>query len=116
MPFDISGSVRGLTPGATKVLMLRVSNPGSVPIEVTSVRVSVSAGSTPPGCSSTANLVLHQPVGITAAAPVAVPARGSVTLSRFPRAPRIALRDLRTNQEACKGTTFGLSYTGSAHS
>jgi hypothetical protein len=116
MPFHVSGNVSGLAPGVLKVIVLRLENPSSVPIEVTRVRVSVSAASSPSGCSSGANLVVQQAVGITAGDPVAVPARGSVTLARYPRAPRIALRDLGTNQDACKGKTFRLTYAGSAHS
>ncbi len=116
MPFGISGSVSGLVPGATKVIALRLANPNSVPIHVTRVTVSVSADSSPPGCSSAANLVLYQATGITSAAPVAVPARGSVTVTTFPRAPKIGFRNLHSNQDACKKTTFRLIYTGSAHS
>jgi hypothetical protein len=116
MPFRVTGSVRDLAPGAAKVIALTLTNPSSTPIQVTNVRVSLAAGSTPAGCSSSSNLALQQAVGITPRDPVAVPAGGSVTLSRYPRAPRIALRDLRTNQDSCQGTTFGLTYAGSAHS
>jgi hypothetical protein len=116
MPFRVFGSVRGLVPGAAKVIALTLTNPSSIPIQVTSVRVSVSADGTPAGCSSDANLVLQQAVGITTGDPVAVPAHGSVMLDAYPRAPRIAVRGVRANQDSCKGTTFGLTYTGSAHS
>ena len=115
MPFAISGSVSGLVPGATKVIVLRLANPNSVPIHVTRVTVAVSAESSKPGCSS-ANLVLYQATGISSAAPVTVPARGGVTVTTFPRAPKIGFRNLRSNQDACKNATFGLVYTGSAHS
>jgi hypothetical protein len=98
-----------------RVIALELENPNAVPIEVTRVRVAVSADSRPSGCPSAANLVLRQPTGVTTAAPVAVPAGGSVTLSAFPRAPEIGLRERETNQDACKGTTFRLTYTGSAH-
>jgi len=115
MPFRISGDVRGLAPGATSVITLTLTNPNSVRIRVTRVTVDVSPESSPPGCSSAANLVLQQATGISAAAPVVVPAHGAVTLTTFPRAPRIGFRNLQTSQESCKGKSFRLTYTGKAH-
>lgn len=116
MPFGISGSVSGLVPGGTKVIVLRLANPNSVAIHVTRVTVAVSAESSKPGCSSAANLVLYQATGISSAAPVTVPARGNVSVMTFPRAPKIGFRSLRSIQGACKKATFLLTYTGSAHS
>jgi hypothetical protein len=116
MPVRISGDVAGLVPGATKVIELTLANPSGVRITVTRVSVAVSTQSTPPGCSSVKNLVLHQATGIKPVAPVMLPARGSVTLSTFPRAPKIEFRNLQTNQDGCKGASFRLTYTGSAHS
>lgn len=116
MPFRISGDVSGLVPGATTAIALTLTNPNSVRIEVTRVTVSVSGESSPPGCSSAKNLVLYQATGISSSAPVSLPARGSVTLTKSPRAPRIGFRELRTNQDSCAGKSFRLTYTGSAHS
>jgi len=115
MSFRISGDVRGLAPGATSVIALTLTNPNPVRIRVTRVTVVVSSDSSPSGCSSAKNLVLHQATGITPTAPVVIPASGSVILTTFPRAPRIGFRDLETSQEACKGKSFRLTYTGSAH-
>ena len=98
------------------VIALTLRNPNSVRIRVTRVTVVVSADSTPSGCSSATNLVLQQASGISPGSPVTIPARSSVTLNAFPRAPRIGFRDLRTNQDACRGKAFRLTYTGSAHS
>jgi hypothetical protein len=84
-------------------------------IRVTRVTVAVSAESSPPGCSSATNLVLEQATGISPAAPVVIPARGTVILTTFPRAPRIGFRNLGTSQEACKGKSFRLTYSGKAH-
>jgi hypothetical protein len=116
LPFQVSGDVSGLAPGASTVIALTLRNPNSVRIRVTRVTVAVSTDSTPSGCSSATNLVLHQATGISPASPVTIPARGSVTMNTFPRAPRIGFRDLRTSQDACRGTSFRLTYTGSAHS
>jgi hypothetical protein len=115
MSFRISGDVTGLAPGATSVIALTLTNPNSVRIRVTRVTVAVSGDSSPPGCSSAKNLVLHQATGIRSEAPVVIPARGSVKLTTFPRAPRIGFRNLEASQEACKGKSFRLTYSGSAH-
>jgi hypothetical protein len=98
------------------VIALTLMNPNSVRIRVTRVTVAVSPESSPPGCSSAKNLVLHQATGITSAAPVVIPARGTVALTTAPRAPRIGFRNLPTSQEACKGASFRLTYSGRAHS
>jgi hypothetical protein len=116
VPFHVSGDASGLAPGASTVIALTLRNPNSVRIRVTRVTVAVSADSTPSGCSSATNLVLQQATGISPGSPVTIPARGSVTLNTFPRAPRIGFRDLATNQDSCRGTSFRLTYTGSAHS
>jgi hypothetical protein len=115
MPFALSGSVSGLVPGSARVIPVTITNPNSVSIRVTRVTVSVSADSSPPGCSSEANLVLYQPTGITKGAPVTVPADGKVTLRAYPRAPKIGVRQVRPSQDACKHASFQLMYTGSAH-
>ena len=116
MPFRISGDVTGLVPGATTAIALTLTNPNSVRIQVTRVTVSVSSESSPPGCLSAKNLVLHQASGISSSAPLSLPARASITLKKPPRTPRIEFRELRTNQDACVGTSFRLMYSGSAHS
>jgi len=115
MPFALSGSVSGLVPGSARVIPVTITNPNSVSIRVTRVTVSVSADSSPPGCSSEANLVLYQPTGITKGAPVTVSADGKVTLRAYPRAPKIGVRQVRPSQDACKHASFRLMYTGSAH-
>jgi hypothetical protein len=116
MPFRIAGDVGGLAPGVTTAIALTLTNPNSVRIQVTRVTVAVSADSSPSGCPSAENLVLHQATGIKPSAPVTLAAHGSVTLKTFPRAPRIEFRDLRTSQDRCAGRSFRLTYTGSAHS
>ena len=115
-PFEVTGNVDGLTPGVTKVIAITLKNPNPVPIYVTSLTVGISADSKPSGCPSAVNIVLHQATGITSGSPVTVPANGSVTVSTYPRAPKIGLRDLTTNQDKCKRASFTLTYSGSAHS
>ncbi len=107
-------SLGNLYPGAPPVpLPLRLSNPNSAPILVTSLRVAVTAD--PPGCPSAGNLELI-PSSASPKAPVKIPAGGSV---RLPDAgatpPALALRDLPVDQDACQGAQFPLAFTGEAH-
>ena len=115
IPFDISGDVDGLAPGITKAIALTLQNPSFETIYVTRVTVEVSDDSSPPGCPSAQNITLQQPTGITAASPVVVAGHESVVLTRYPRAPRIGLRNQPWNQDVCKGKSFDLTYAGSAH-
>jgi hypothetical protein len=116
-PFSIEpqlGDLADLFPGAGAIaLPVRLSNPNSVPIVVTSVRVGVSAD--PPGCESAANVELT-PSSAASSAPLTLPAGGSVTLPAAGiSAPAIALRDLPVNQDACQGAEFPLVFSGEAH-
>ena len=114
--FRVSGDVTGLAPGVTRTITLTVTNPNTVPIYVTMLEVAIAGDSKPSGCSSSANVVVHQATGITSAAPLTIPAGGTVEVSTFPRAPRITFRNLASSQDACRNKTFALTYTGSAHS
>jgi hypothetical protein len=115
--FSISGNANALLyPGApARPIVLTLSNPNSVAIYVTSLQVTVTA-STSTGCSPATNLALTQSSASTAA-PVRVPAGGSVTLpAQGVTAPTIRLLNLPVNQDACKNARFSLGYSGSAHS
>ncbi len=114
--FSISpelSSLGQLYPGApAQSLPLTVTNPNPVPIFLTGL--TVAATSEPSGCASAANLVLT-PAPISAAAPLRVPAHGTVSLpAPGVGAPTIQLRDLPVNQDACQGASFPLSFSGSA--
>ncbi len=115
-PFEISGDVDGLAPGVTKTIVLTLHNPNDHPIYVTAISVEIAEDSSPSGCRSAPNIALEQPTGITASSPVVVGPHASVTLDGFPRAPRIGFRNQPWNQDVCKGKSFALDYTGSAHS
>jgi large repetitive protein len=115
--FSISGSTNALLyPGApAQPIALTLSNTNSVAIYVTALQVSVAASSST-GCNPATNLALTQS-NASAAAPVRVPAGGSVTLpAQGVSAPTIRLLNLPVNQDACKNARFSLSYSGSAHS
>jgi hypothetical protein len=116
-PFAIEpqlGDLDDLYPGAGAVaLPVRLSNPNAVPIFVTSLRVGVSAD--PPGCESATNLELI-PAGASSAAPLVLPAGGTVSLpAAGVSAPAIALRDLPVDQDACQDAEFSLVFSGEAH-
>jgi hypothetical protein len=115
--FSISGSANALLyPGAAaQPIALTLTNPNSVAIYVTDLQVTVAASSSP-GCSPGTNLSLTQS-NASSAAPVRVPAGGSVALpAQGVSAPTIRMLNLSVNQDACKRATFTLAYSGSAHS
>lgn len=116
-PFSMSGGYSGLLyPGKTADLALRVTNPNGEAILVESIVVTIQPGSTKPGCDGPANLQIAAS-NVTAANPLTVPANSSVTLpSGGVTAPQVTMRNLATNQDACKGATFSFAYSGSAHS
>jgi hypothetical protein len=113
--FTITGAVTGLQPGLAKPIGLTLTNPNSDQIFVTRLTVTISAESTPPGCSSATNIQITQS-DASNDRPIAVPGNGSVTLASAPRAPQIELLNQPWNQNACKNASFTLTYGGSAHS
>lgn len=117
LPFTVTGNLTGLlAPGLSGTLALKVANPNNVPIFVTALTVTVQGASTKPGCNGPANLQIQQS-NVSVAAPLTVPANGQVTLpSGGVTAPQVLMKNLPTNQDACKGATFTFTYGGSAHS
>jgi hypothetical protein len=116
-PFTVTGNATGpLAPGLSRPLAITLSNPNSVRIEVTALTVAAAPGSTKPGCDGPANLALTQ-ASISISNIVAIPANGQVALpTGTVSAPSVLMRDLSTNQDACKNAAFTFTYTGSAHS
>ncbi len=116
-PFTISGGYGGLLyPGRTGELALTVTNPNGEAIVVESILVTIQPGSSKPGCDGPANLQVAQS-NVSAANPLTVPANGSVTLpAAGVSAPQVTMKNLPTNQDACKGATFTFTYSGSSHS
>jgi hypothetical protein len=114
-PFTISGSVTGLQIGAPKAVPLTLTNPNNQTIFVTSL--TISAGNASAACDS--SNIQVTPSTASATNPITVPANGSVTLSGSLAAfaPKLTLVDKpNVNQNACKNTSFALTYSGSAHS
>ena len=114
--FTITGGAGNLMLGVSTPIQLTLTNPNGVPILVTSLTVAIAADSAPPGCITASNVRLTQS-NVSAANPIAVPAKGSMTLRSAPSAPQITLLNLPgVNQDVCKNKSFALTYSGSAHS
>ena len=118
--FGISGSVTGtFSPGVSQSLNLVLANPYNFAIKVTGVTVTVgsattrSTGGANPACDGNENLKVITQAPFTATNPVTIPGNGTYTLSGGER-PVLQMPDLPKNQDACKNTTFKLSYTGTA--
>jgi Bacterial Ig-like domain len=113
----VEGSLVGqLSPGVSLPLALTISNPNTKTVQVTSLHVAAQELSTKAGCTAGANLQLTQS-NISETTPVAVPAKGKVTLpSSGATAPRVLMLDTAFNQDACKGATFTFAYTVGGHS
>lgn len=98
-------------PGAPpQQLPVRIGNPNPTSIEVTSLTVAVAPS--PPGCPADLNFAVA-PADLTPAAPLSVPAGGSVSLPAA-AAPTLALRELPSDQNACQGATVHLVFSGEA--
>jgi hypothetical protein len=107
LPFDVTGSVRGVVVGAWTPIPITIRNRNSVAITVTGLRASVSGAHN--GCDAARNFETR-----ASSAPFTVPAHAQ----RFavPRAsrPSIRLRDLATDQDPCKRQRFALAFSGRA--
>jgi hypothetical protein len=118
--FGISGSIsQFFSPGVTLPANLSLANPYNFDLKVVSVSITVQHattknGSPNSGCDGPTNLVITQPFS----GPVTVARETTQSLSQLgvPQAkwPQVQMLDLSTNQDACKGTTFTLTYTGTA--
>lgn len=113
--FEITGDAVGpLVPGASRPVNLAIGNPFNFAIRVTDIAVSVDPTSSKSACNGTQNLaVVHSLIGT-----VDIPPKATRSLQDLgvPQAswPSVAMPNLPTNQDACKGAVFTLHYTGTA--
>lgn len=116
-PFTVTGNAAGtLSPGVSQALAITVTNPNNVAIEITALTAAAASGSSKTGCDGQANLTLTQS-NVSASNTLAIPANGHVSLpAGAVSAPVVLMRDLPTNQDACKNASFSFNYSGSAHS
>ena len=120
VPFTISGSVDGsFAPGVAQPVNVTLTNPNDFPITVASVAIVVDDATTKDGqtnaaCVGSDNLAMTR--GFTG--PVTLPANSTATLEQLgvspAQWPEVTMPDLPTNQDACKETTFALTYSGAA--
>lgn len=97
--FRISGKAKGLYPGGTRKMRVRVGNPHPFPIVVKRVRVTRRGGAA--GCPGTA-------VGVR-------PFRGSRRVAPGRTAAiRMKIRLAAGAPDACQGVTFRLTFSGKA--
>jgi hypothetical protein len=113
--FRVTGSMLGaLAPGVTRTVNLVIGNPFNFSIRVTGVTVTVDTASSKAACSGSDNLKVTRSLLGT----VDVPARSSRSLQDLGISqadwPTVTMPNLSTNQDACKGATFTLHYTGTA--
>ena len=111
--FSISGELAvKLYPGQTAPLELTFGNPNNKPIEISKLVVAVSGTST--AACGASNFTVADYSG---SYPIVAPP-GSSGLSDVvgdpARWPQVSMRNLPTNQDACKGATITLSYSGTA--
>jgi len=114
--FTVSGNLpHALSPGRSATLNLTLTNPNNWDLLVDSFSVQVSSTGAA-GCSPTTNFQATQLH--SSAYPLRLPP-GSHTLTQLgvsdAHKPKVAMLDLPTvNQNACKNTTVGLTYSGTA--
>jgi len=116
--FSIEGTLSGtLAPGVSQPLALTITNLNTKPITVTGLQVTVAPGSTKAGCDGPTNLQVTQS-NASSSNSFTVPAKGgkaTVPLGSV-SAPQVLMKNLATNQDACKGASFTFNYSGNAHS
>src|SRR5215218_6616263 len=110
---SLAGALEELMPRAPALqLPVRIGNPNPVPIEVTALTVTATPDAS--GCPGDPNFLVT-PSSVTLAAPLSIPAGGSVNLpTATATAPTLALRELPIDQNACQGTTVHLDFSGEA--
>jgi hypothetical protein len=114
-PFTISGNLSGtLAPGVpAQPLNLTLANPNGQQLSITNLTVAVSGTSAGAACGPE-NFAVTQYRG---SYPMRLGAGQTASLSQLgvpaSAQPAITMRDLPTNQDACKGVTVHLVYSGS---
>jgi hypothetical protein len=114
--FQITGNLGAqLAPGLSRPLNLSLTNPENSDIYITSLSVSIEEATSKPGCSGTQNFSVTQ---IPASRfPITVPAGQTRTLTQLGVSdadkPQVAMINRPWNQDACKGASIVLHYTGS---
>lgn len=114
--FMIRGDLKGgLAPGVSHPLNLRLTNPYRFSLELERLMVAVSVDAEhAAGCRVSRNFKVTRLA--KRAYPIRLRPRRTRTLRalRVKRLPRVAMRNLPTNQDACKGAQLEFRYAGRA--
>lgn len=120
--FVLSGTAEGLAPGnAASVLRLTATNRLSVPITINAVTARITSvryadgGAAPAVCSSYLDPVFPssgQNAGSYTWSPVGLTVGGGNATATLTQ--RLVFTNAPVNQDACRGVTFALAYTGTA--
>jgi hypothetical protein len=118
--FQVSGSTtQPFSPGVSQPLNLAFTNPNSQAIDIVSVDIvieheTIKNGNPNSGCDGPTNLTVTRPFS----APVSVPRNSTKSLQQLGippgQWPELTMPNLASNQDACKGATFKITYTGTA--
>jgi len=106
--FFISGSIDGLVPGSARTMSLTVTNPNPWPIHVLTVDTTVAvptALTCPPGTVEVGDYAFDD-----GDASITAPANGTARVD----VPIEMVDSLTVDQTGCKGTTFALTFDGTA--
>src|SRR5205823_5694415 len=112
--FSISGNLAtSLSPGSSGRLDLALTNPYGFDLHVTSVEVSLRDATGVVGCTGSQNYSLTQ-AGATY--PLVIHPGTTPLSSLVPTTslPQVAMLDLATNQNPCKGAQLTFDYSGTA--
>jgi hypothetical protein len=103
----------GLSPGASAPLGLTLTNPNAFPLAVTSLRISIRERTSKAACSGSANYVAAP---FSGGYPLLLPPGTAHLAELGPRSalPAVAMLDLPASQDACRGATVYLDYSGTA--
>ena len=113
--FPISGDLTTpLYPGGDAPLDLVLTNPHPFDIRVTTLSVRVRAGTTNPHCSGDANFAVTQYSGGYPLVLHPGSTHLSALVSNPASWPQVSMRNLPTNQDACKNARLSLDYEGLA--
>lgn len=105
--FYISGQVAGLIPGAPSTLPLTIENPNPWPIQVLTLDTGVSAPNGSPCPASTLTVGTYT---YSSGAKISAPARGTVVVN----VPVELADSVTQDQSGCPGSSFPLTFTGTA--
>jgi hypothetical protein len=114
--FTITGNLGAqLYPGLKRPLNLSLSNPENSDVKVTALSVTLEAGTSKAGCSGTQNFQVTQIP--SSRFPITMPAGQTRTLTQLGVSdadkPQVEMLNRPWNQDACKGASIVLDYSGS---